>query len=347
MVFKPELSLLSAGSPESSLLIFDRRLDSLAGSLGREVRAAIREYPFRYGVDSGEPLKDLAAFPMHVAEISRIAGHLAARKMTVIAFGGGSVGDFAGFFASVYRRGVRLVHVPSTWLAAIDSSHGGKTALNVAGAKNQIGTFYQAEKVVLCRSILMAQPQERVEDAMGELGKIALIDGGKWVRSLEKSRLQGPELLWEFLEPAIESKLKIVRKDPREKEGLRQVLNLGHTVGHVFESAFGWSHGFSVAQGLFFAVDFSEKERDLDPEDSDRAFHILSGVMHLQPEISKPKHPRLSSTRFRKLLLQDKKRSEKDEVTYVFLAGIGKVERKPMKVDRILREAQRQGWVSE
>jgi 3-dehydroquinate synthase len=324
--------------PTNTLLIFDRRLPEFS----REFKAWSAKYPFRYAVTSGEGLKSIDTFPTHVKKLNDLARDLSPRSMTVVAVGGGSVGDFAGFFASVYKRGVRLVHFPTTWLAAIDSSHGGKTALNVGGAKNQIGTFYPASQVVLIKSLLATQPAERAEEAMGELGKIALIDGGAWVKKLERSRRSDGEMIWEFLKPAIESKLKVVERDPQELKGERQVLNLGHTVGHVLEAEFGWAHGRSVAQGLFFALEFSEHSGLLPEKITDRAMKLLSGRMGLKPEAPKRK---LTAARFTDLILKDKKRSASGQVTFIFLKGFGQTVRASVTIEDLLQEARRQGLV--
>ena len=324
--------------PSRTLVIFDERL----ARVSPKFKAWLRRFPFQYGVKSGERLKELESFPDHVARLSKIAEPLSPKTMTVAAVGGGSVGDFAGFFASVYKRGVDLVHMPSTWLAAIDSSHGGKTALNNGRVKNQIGTFYPATRVFLVRSLLLSQPEERVLDAMGELGKIAVIDGGSWVAQLERSDAVGEELLWNFLKPAIQAKLKIVAKDPQEKSGVRQILNLGHTVGHVFEAHYGWSHGRAVAQGLFFAIEMSLSEQKIRPAEAGRALQLLTEKLGLAREIPATKIP---TREFLRYLLQDKKKSSANEVTFIVPKRVGKVERVPMKADKIVDEARRQGWV--
>lgn len=325
--------------PAHTLLIYDERLPRVS----RAVASWIRKFPHRYPVASGEKLKDVRRLPAHVEKLAKISAPLSPRTMTVVALGGGSVGDFAGFFASIFKRGVRLVHIPSTWLAAIDSSHGGKTALNVAGAKNQIGTFYPADAVVLVREVLRAQPEERVKDAMGEFGKVALLDGGAWVRDLERSRLNGEDLLWKFLKPAIESKLKVVARDPKEQTGHRQILNLGHTVGHVIEAALGVSHGVAVGQGLFFALEFSERLGLISSRDMDRALRLLSTQLGLTPEL--PRKP-IAASRFKDLLLQDKKKSGRSDVTFIFLRGFGKPERRSVPIRELVDEGRRQGWVA-
>jgi 3-dehydroquinate synthase len=326
-----QVSSRSRTNPNLSILVYDSVLEK---KFAREIEA----FPHRFSVESGEPLKSVESFASFCEQVSRASLELPARQMTVVAMGGGSVGDFAGFFASVYKRGVRLVHVPSTWLAAIDSAHGGKTALNVGGAKNQIGTFYPADCVCLVRSLLESSGPERVEDAMGELAKIALIDGGAWVRKLETTRLHGTELMWKFLKLAVDSKLKVVRRDPREEKGIRQLLNLGHTLGHVIEAEQGLSHGASVAQGLFFALEYSRHRKFLKDAAFERAMSLM-GVLGLAP------HPRpLTASDLRRSLMADKKRDRAGEVTFIFLKGFGRAERRAVKVDDLIVEARRQGW---
>jgi 3-dehydroquinate synthase len=322
----------SRTNPELTVFIYDRVLEEKHSGW-------IETFPFRFAVDSGERLKSLESFSTFCERLSSSGFDLPSRQMTVVAAGGGSVGDFAGFFASVYKRGVRLVHVPTTWLAAIDSAHGGKTALNVGGAKNQIGTFYPAAVTCLVRDVLESSGEERINDAMGELAKIALIDGGAWVRQLERSRLYGAELMWKFLKPAVDSKMKVVRKDSFEEKGLRQVLNLGHTLGHALESAFELSHGTAVAQGVFFALDYSRQKKFLKEAAFERAMSLM-GLLGLAP------HPRaLEAGDLKRALLSDKKRDKKEAVTFVFLRGFGRPERKSVRVDDVVAEARRQGWV--
>lgn len=188
----------------------------------------------------------------------------------------------------------------------------------------------------------MSQGEDRVQDAMGELGKIALIDGGDWVRQLERTRLSGADLLWAFLRPAIQAKLRVVGKDPLEKSGIRQVLNLGHTMGHVLEAARGHTHGQAVAQGLFFAIVFSLRRKLLSLKEAERAFRLLSTKLGLEPE--RPSKP-LRPTRVRDLLLQDKKKSGREEVVFIFMKRFGRVERVSVPIKEIVREGQRQGWV--
>jgi 3-dehydroquinate synthase len=295
------------------------------------------------GLTAGESLKDLRVFPVHCERLLKIVHGLNSRRLTIVAVGGGSVGDFSGFVASVLKRGVRLVHIPTTWLAAIDSVHGGKTALNVHGGKNQIGTFYPAAEIFLVSGILEAQAPLRSRDALGELAKIALIDGGTWVRNLEKSnRVDGAKILIRYLRDAINAKYRVVERDPKEQNGVRQILNLGHTFGHVLEAANGLSHGAAVAEGTFFALDWSFHRGELNEHEYHRANHLLCGVFGLERSTKKR---RLRTALARRLLLLDKKSASGKKLNFIFLKGIGRPIRRVVAVDEVLCEARRQQWL--
>lgn len=314
---------------KNHLIIYDRRLKHLL---------PLKEFAASYAVKAGEELKSLEAFPEKMKEISKACSGLSLRETKIVAVGGGSVGDFAGFVASILHRGVGLVQVPSTWLAAIDSAHGGKTALNLEGAKNQVGTFYQAQEIFLIKDLLMGQPAARAKEANAELIKIALIDGTLWT-SLQKKKSLSANALWQLLPSAIEAKYKVVQKDPLECRGERQILNLGHTLGHVIEAYHGLPHGEAVAHGLLFALQWSCQRKYLSQKTNaevSEKVRALTGVKNLKP---------IPKKSFEKLLLKDKKRSSKDQLTFIFLEGIGKASRKKVSFEQMLREATRQGWV--
>lgn len=321
---------------EDSLLIYDRALDRHPASA-----KWIRRFPRRYGVKSGEALKDLAAFPAHVKKISRLASGLASRRLTIVVAGGGTVGDFGGFVASVFKRGVRLVHVPTTWLAALDSAHGGKTGLNVDGVKNQIGSFYPAAEVHLVKEFLATQPPARAAEAAGEVLKIALLKGGVLARRRWETEGAGTESLWTSLPAAIRGKMSIVGKDPLEKSGVRHLLNLGHTMGHVFETALGLPHGLAVAYGLVFATAFSRARGECGEAAYHRIVsHPLWGTFLPSPLYAKCLA--VPPAKIRALLLQDKKRTRGRSLRFVLLKDVGRPVIREIDVDVILREVARQ-----
>ena len=310
---------------KQSLIIYDQRLRPY-------LKTWLLSYPNTYAVRAGEGLKDVNSFPEHLRKILALTKGVGPTKLTVVALGGGSVGDFAGFVASVLKRGVPLVHIPSTWLAAIDSSHGGKTALNVNGIKNQIGTFYPAEKIYLVKSLLLAQPQARSQEAIGEALKMALLAGGPLWRALRNTQKPSSKMLWSLLPKLIREKYKIVKRDPFEKKGYRHLLNLGHTVGHVFEAELGLPHGIAVLHGLRFAIDWSF-HYGLMSKDVHRK---LIGVL---PEIGQS----LQSLRSAKsYLAQDKKMLADAKLRFVFLRTPGRPQIRTVTVKEVLSEMSRQ-----
>lgn len=309
---------------EKCLLVYDRKLRSRWGSW-------IREFPVSYAVSSGEGLKDLNAFPGHVEVLLRRTAQLSPKELTVLAFGGGSVGDFAGFFASVFKRGVRFKQIPSTWLAALDSAHGGKTALNVGSFKNQIGSFYPADTVYLVREVLEALGPQRFREAWPEAVKVAILQGPPLSQRLR--RVRTARGLWRELPALIEAKMRIVRRDPLESKGLRHLLNLGHTVGHVIEGSLQVPHGLAVGLGTRFALQWSRDRWGFDL----RAVESwgLPAEADLRKALRRLKDPRTS-------LVQDKKRSVHGKVRFIFMQELGRPRIEDVTVDEILAEIERQ-----
>lgn len=334
LFFQEKLPWASEWSAQG-LLIFDRRL------LRVPVAARwIKKFPHRYGVVAGEGLKDVREFPKHSEKISAIAGALPNRTLTIVVAGGGSVGDFGGFVASVFKRGVKLVNVPTTWLAALDSAHGGKNGLNVRGTKNQIGTIYPADQIFVAAEVLRGQPSARALEAGGEVLKMVMLKGGALSR-LSWSPEESFAGLWRSLPAVVRGKMSIVDRDPLEKSGTRHLLNLGHTMGHVFEAALGLPHGLAVVYGLAFAATFSRTQRICSAEAYSRIVEHPLWDLYLPLEryyegLSLP------DARMRRLLLQDKKRTKKSLLRFVFLRGIGEPVIREVSVDEILAEVRRQ-----
>ncbi len=300
--------------PTSCLLIYDR-------ILLRSFRPWIRSFTFSYGVKAGEELKQLSHFPEHVTKLLKINEQMQTRDLTIIALGGGSVGDFAGFVASVFKRGVPLIQIPSTWLAAMDSAHGGKTALNAGGFKNQIGSFYPAHLTFICKSLLLSQPVERGTDAVGELHKTVLLKGGALWRKCKDSREFSARQIYQLLPDLIRYKHSIVQRDPYETKGLRLILNLGHTLGHVFEAALARSHGQAVDLGLVFALEFSKSRGHL----SEKSY---ARIMATQFGRSLPPLPTVGECLrqvrdLERYITQDKKLSD-GNIRFIFLNNVGK-----------------------
>lgn len=337
-----KLAELAQTTPESLVIIYDKRLL-------REPSGAkwIKQFGKTYAVKGGEELKSIDEFPKHLKRIVGILGDDSARaKICLVSVGGGSVGDFVGFMASVLKRGVGLIHIPTTFLAAIDSAHGGKTALNVKGIKNQIGTFYPASAVIIVQETLQTLSAKHIKSGLGELIKMALLAGGKFFLELSKAEDAGFALLWKFIPEAIEAKNHVVEQDPYEKIGGRKLLNLGHTLGHCLEAAYGIEHGEAVALGLVFSLQWSHHRGHLSQEQLDLCLHFIQkrALVPTAAEFLKRRRI-LSRNGLRKLVVFDKKLMDRDHISFVFLEKIGNAFSKTVSLDSFLTEAERQGWV--
>lgn len=194
-----------------------------------------------------------------------LIGNRFGRDAAVVALGGGVIGDLAGFVAACYQRGVDLIQVPTTLLAHVDSSVGGKTAVNHPGGKNLIGAFHQPRAVIADTRLLASLPPRELSAGLAEVIKYGLICDAAfldWLEEhLEALRAQDPAALAHAIRRCCEIKAQIVARDERE-HGERALLNLGHTFGHAIESATGyeqWLHGEAVAVGLLMAADLSRR----------------------------------------------------------------------------------------
>lgn len=184
------------------------------------------------------------------------------RKTTIIAFGGGVIGDLVGFAASVVLRGINFIQVPTTLLSQVDSSVGGKTAINSKYGKNLIGAFYQPKLVLADIAILSTLPKREFLSGYAEVVKYGLINNPGFFEWLDKNPLDDKKNLVKAIYESCKAKADIVSQDEREG-GVRALLNLGHTFGHAFEAETGFSdkllHGEAVALGMVCAFRLSEK----------------------------------------------------------------------------------------
>jgi shikimate kinase/3-dehydroquinate synthase len=194
----------------------------------------------------GEQSKTVAHAEIVWTEMVR---HGTTRSDVVVALGGGVVGDLAGFCAATYQRGMRYVQVPTTVVAQVDSAYGGKTGVDLAEAKNYVGAFHQPAAVIADPATLATLPPEELAAGYAEVVKTGLLVGGAlWERLQAGAAASEPDVIAR----CALAKLRIVGQDEHD-HGLRQVLNLGHTVGHAIETATGYAryrHGEAVALGL-------------------------------------------------------------------------------------------------
>lgn len=256
--------------------------------------------------------------------IEFLAGYAGQKKITVCAFGGGVIGDLAGFIASIYKRGVPLVEIPTTLLAQIDSGIGGKTAIDLAMAKNMVGTFYQP-RIVLCDlNFLPGLDKKQLRSGLAEAVKYAVISDRRLFEFLEENYQaifsKNIGALQHLVYTCANIKAKIVQADEREEKGIRTILNFGHTIGHAIEAAGSYArygHGEAIALGMLSAARISEHLGLLDPQVSMRVSHLLAKI-GLPQEITGIKESAVL-----KAYKLDKKFSAKTN-RFVLLKGIGR-----------------------
>ncbi|MCM8790286.1 MAG: 3-dehydroquinate synthase [Candidatus Omnitrophica bacterium] len=215
--------------------------------------------------------------------LSRIAKYDVRRRIFIIAFGGGVVGDLAGFVAAIYKRGVPYVQMPTTLLSQVDSAIGGKTAIDLKVAKNLVGAFYQPKVVISDISILKTLPQRQLKNGMAEIIKYGVIkDRGLFSflqNHLERHGQLSPSALEYMITKASRIKASLVSKDEFDKKGIRAILNYGHTIGHAIEAACGYSkrynHGEAVAIGMVAASRLSVSLGIMDRHDAQKIESLI------------------------------------------------------------------------
>ncbi|MBI3405365.1 MAG: 3-dehydroquinate synthase [Acidobacteria bacterium] len=247
------------------------------------------------------------------------------RKSVIVALGGGVVGDVAGFVAASYMRGVKLVHIPTTLVAQVDSAIGGKTGVNLPDGKNLVGAFYPPSLVIADPEVLSTLPAREYRSGLYEVIKYAVIGDRGMFEELEKRiealvRKDRKALDW-AIPRCITQKGRIVSQDEHES-GLREVLNFGHTFGHALEAATSYKrflHGEAVGWGVIAAARLAVEMNYLKRHEAGRIENLVRRVGKL------PSLPRIHSARFLSLMRSDKKARGR-QLRFVLLRRIGKAE---------------------
>jgi len=298
-------------------VVTDRRVEPVARRIAGRIAASGRDAEV-VELEGGEAVKSWAEAG-HL--LDRLAGLGLGRRDAVVAVGGGSVGDLAGFAAATYCRGIAWVVVPTTLLAMVDSSIGGKTGVNLRAAKNLAGAFWQPRAVLADPGLLATLPPRELRSGLGEVAKYAMIaesdlpallDDG-----LERALAGDPSTLTPIIERCAAVKAQVVGRDPREA-GLRAVLNYGHTVAHALEAAAGYgtvTHGEAVATGMRVAGRLSVVQAGLAPDE-------LAWQDRLLDRLGLPPPPPVEPAELLRRLGHDKK-SVGGEVRWVLLARRG------------------------
>jgi 3-dehydroquinate synthase len=231
-----------------------------------------------YPVPAGEKSKSVTS----AAKLLKwLHDQQADRKSLLVAIGGGVVTDLSGFVASTYMRGINYISLPTTLVGQVDAAIGGKTAINLAGSKNIVGTFYPPQKILCDAGVLATLKSGQLRDGLVEAIKIfaARNRAAFQLHSAKlESYLSGSDLN-RLISDAIRLKVDIVNRDPFESD-LRRVLNLGHTAGHAYEALTGHSHGKSVAFGLLVALRLSERLSNLSRSEADSIRYATLKLYH-------------------------------------------------------------------
>lgn len=233
--------------PKNSVIITDQNVKKFYGKY-------FKKFPIIV-IKPGEKNKKLQTIESLAEKLVDLG---ADRSTTLIALGGGVVGDITGFLASIYMRGVDFIQIPTTLLAMIDASIGGKTGVDLDKGKNLVGTFHQPKKIILDLNFLQTLPEKDWQNGMAEIIKHSIIDGKLfyWIdKNKDKIKKQDKNILKQLINKNIAIKKNIVNKDERER-GVRAILNLGHTFGHAIETLSNYKieHGKAVAIGLVYSA---------------------------------------------------------------------------------------------
>lgn len=279
----------------------------------------------------GEEYKDWATLNRI---FDTLLGRQCDRRTTLFALGGGVIGDMTGFAAASFMRGVPFVQVPTTLLAQVDSSVGGKTAINHPLGKNMIGAFYQPRLVVADLATLHSLPQRELSAGMAEVIKhaaIADVDFLGWLEARVDALMERDDrALAEAVARCCRIKAGVVAQDETEG-GLRAILNFGHTFGHAIEAGMGygnWLHGEAVGAGMVLAADLSVRLGLLPAADAARLARLIAraGLPVDAPD--------LGAARYAELMQVDKK-AEAGEVRFVLLHGLGRPVVRPAPADPV------------
>ena len=246
------------------------------------------------------------------------------RDSLIVAVGGGITGDIAGFAAAAFARGIQFIQIPTTLLAMVDSSVGGKTGVNLGATKNIIGAFYQPKFVLIDTSFIKTLPKEEIVCGIGEIVKTGFLTGGKFFdkvkNGLPKLMKSDVNFTIGIIEECVKFKAGVVAKDEKEVRGLRKVLNLGHTFAHALEVDLKHNikHGQAVIVGLACALNLSNKIGLINDKN---LAEYLAVLIKFRPHIALDI---LNNKRVYEIMKRDKKNKD-EKIKFVLLSGPGKI----------------------
>lgn len=315
--------IMSSLSNKTVMIVSDENVFGLYGSKLEALldKADVNHYRFVFA--PGEQSKTLAVYGELVEEMCK---NKLSRSDVIIALGGGVVGDMSGFAAATYQRGIEFVQIPTSLLAAVDSSVGGKTGVDLENGKNQVGAFCQPVNVLCDIDMLESLPREEYENGCAEIIKYAMIAGKDLFDSIKNKPII--EQYEEVIARCVSVKRDYVEQDEFDT-GLRMMLNFGHTIGHGIEKCSGYKipHGRAVAIGMALITKASVNMGVCDTEVYDKLIELLK--MYNLPFETSFKADELAD-----VIMADKKGS-KDSLTLVVPTEIGKCELKKISKDSV------------
>jgi 3-dehydroquinate synthase len=294
-------------------LVTDRKVGALYGD---RTSTTLKEAGFEvsnHSIEPGEPSKSFNAAAELCADF---ALHGVNRRSFVVALGGGVIGDLAGFVASIYYRGIPVVHIPTTVMSQVDSSVGGKTAINLGAGKNLVGTFHQPVAVIADTKTLGTLGKREWNEGFAEVIKYGVIRE----RALLAELRQGTWNLQELVRRCVAIKASFVEEDEKELTGSRALLNFGHTLGHAIEAVAGYGtflHGEAVALGMVAAANLSAKRAGLPEAEVEE---LLNTIKQFDLPTKLPRQ--FSQSEILKKVFADKKFAD-GQIRFVIISRLG------------------------
>ncbi len=303
------------------LIVADEKVKNIFGLQIKKVFSGINNVSYSHiqALEKNKSFKTIEQIISNLVEIQ------ADKQTIIVAIGGGIVGDLAGFAASIYMRGIRYIQVPTTLLAQVDSSIGGKTGVNLLQGKNLVGTIYQPIAVLSDTKFLESIGEKQKSEGMAEVIKYAVSQDKTFFDFLEKSKDFSPSFVERIIIKSVDIKAKIVSKDESEKD-MREILNFGHTIGHAIEtvSKNKISHGQAVAIGMLYEAKLAES----------LGMIKMGDILRLEGLIKKynlPTSYKINAEKLIKTMKHDKK-NKNGLIYFVLLSGIGGVKKKGSEV---------------
>lgn len=310
------------GRPQETVLITDENVEKL---YGKSLNALLKGRKIhRIVLPPGESTKTLGMAEKILVDMLEYG---LTRNSLVIALGGGVVGDIAGFCASIYMRGIPYIQVPTTLLAQVDSSVGGKTGVNMPGGKNTVGSFYQPLSVVIDTGVLKTLPKRELINGIGEVIKYGIIYDDDFLTYIDENfdDILGLEekVIKKVIKRCCDIKASIVAKDEKE-QGIRKILNFGHTIGHALETLGNYekyTHGEAVLIGMYYEALMAKKIGLID----DFYFQKITKVIKKTDVSLNMKKFTIKDLVY---AMEKDKKNKEDKISFIFPVGGGKAEEK-------------------